>query len=300
MRWLWRAGLALALILLLAVAGWFGLDWAVTERADMMLGSANNHIRSANSLVATVDGDQVMGSESFNSLESISGGSATIAAIKPVLPEADSELGAAEADAGSAAGLPLIDSWYRDYLGKKQHTASLRRQQLSVLGTAAEKLERLYAAGPVLFDATLQLDRLFGQLQDALGRVQSDPQGAAESFRQAAQAYRELQAKLDQADSQTGLELLPELSRIAAGNATVADLGAQLADAAGSGDQAAVQQASAQLESELQTVASGGNLVELWWEQVITPLRQQYDDLQTQAEALDSEAAQLFSERATG
>ncbi|MBI5870191.1 MAG: hypothetical protein HZB44_04430 [Actinobacteria bacterium] len=286
----------LALAALLGLGSWFGIGWLQEQRADGMLTSANSHVGNANGIMAQIEVGR-LGSESFTSLDSISQANRAIESMIPLLEEAATEISSAREDAGTAAGFPLLDDWYRTYMDKKRETAGLRMQQLEVLAETAGRLQQLYAAGPVIFNSVQEMDRLFGQLQDALGKVQNSPAEARTSLDQVSRSFSQLQQQLDQAYAQTGFEVLPELSRTAADNAELAQLAAQLADAAGAGDQARAQQAAVSLEQKLLTTSVSGNTVDLWWQEQIDPLEQEYAELQARQEALDAEAAALYEQR---
>lgn len=297
MNRLLTAAALLVLAALLAAGAWFGLGWLQEKRADRLLSSANSHIERANGIMMEIEVGQ-LGSESFTSLESIGRADSAIKSMTPLLEQAATEISDARDDAGAAAGFPLLDEWQSSYLRTKEESANIRMQQLEVLAETADRLQQLYAAGPVIFNSVQEMDRLFGQLQDALGKVQTDPAEARASLDQIAVSFSQLQQRLDQAYAETGFEVLPELSRTAADNAGLAQLAAQLADAAGAGDQVRAQQAAISLEQKLLSTTISGNTVDLWWQQQIEPLEQKYTELQAQQEALDVEAAALYGQRA--
>ncbi|MHB8792713.1 MAG: hypothetical protein ACYC6O_05190 [Thermoleophilia bacterium] len=295
-RFLTAAAL-LVLAALLAAGAWFGLGWLQEKRADRLLSSANSHIERANGIMMEIEVGQ-LGSESFTSLESIGRADSAIKSMTPLLEQAATEISDARDDAGTAAGFPLLDEWQSSYLRTKEESANIRREQLEVLAETADRLQQLYAAGPVIFNSVQEMDRLFGQLQDALGKVQTNPAEARASLDQIAISFSQLQQRLDQAYAETGFEVLPELSRTAADNAGLAQLAAQLADAAGAGDQVRAQQAAISLEQKLLSTTISGNTVDLWWQQQIEPLEQKYAELQAQQEALDVDAAALYGQHA--
>jgi hypothetical protein len=278
----------------LVIGSWFGLRWVATVRADNMLTSANRHIEAANQVMDQVKVEQ-LSQESFTSLDNISRTGEAIQAMKPLLGQAALEVTEAEDDAGSAAGLPFLTGWYSEYLQKKQESAAVRRQQLDVLAATADRLEQLYAAGPDVYSSIQEMDRLFGQFQAAMGKVQSSPSEAGAILGQVTQSFRDVQIRLDQAYAQTAFEMLPALSKAAAENAELSALAGQLADAAGAGDQAAAQQVAALLEEKLLTTSTSSNAIDSWWQQQITPLQQEYADLQARQEVLDAEAVELYS-----
>lgn len=294
-RFLYIAAI-LALAALLVFGAWFGLGWLQEKRADGALSQANFHIEKANGIMAEIEVGQ-LGSESFTSLDSINRAGGAVESMIPLLEQAASEISSAGEGAATAAGFPLLDSWYSGYLLKKRETAGIRMQQLEVLAETAERLRQLYSVGPVVFNSVQEMDRLFGQFQDALGNVQSSPAEASASLDQIAQSFSQLQKQLDQAYAETGFEILPELSRTAADNAGLASLAAQLADAAGAGDQARAQQAAIGLEEKLLSTSISGNMVDPWWQQQIQPLEQEYAELQSRQESLDAEAAALYGQR---
>ncbi|MHB9112008.1 MAG: hypothetical protein ACYC4D_05210 [Thermoleophilia bacterium] len=290
------AAAILVLAALLALGAWFGLGWLLEDRADGLLSSANSHIEKANGIMAEIEVGQ-LGSESFTSLDGIERADRAIESMIPLLESAATAVSKARDDAGTAAEIPLLDEWYSGYLRKKQETAGIRMEQLEVLAETAGRLQQLYVAGPVIFNSVQEMDRLFGQLQDALGKVQSSPAEARASLDQIALTFSQLQQRLDQAYAETGFEVLPELSRTAADNAGLAQLAAQLADAAGAGDQARAQQAAISLEQKLLSTSISGNTIDLWWHEQIEPLEQEYAELQARQESLDAEAATLYEER---
>ena len=112
-----------------------------------------------------------------------------------------------------------------------------------------------------------------------------------------AQSFRAVRLQLGQADAQTSLEILRERSKTAEENADLSALAAQLADAAGSGDQARAQQIAAQLQKKQLNISFSDNAIDPWWRQQIRPLEQEYADLQAQEEAGDAEAVELYSAR---
>lgn len=283
----------LLLAAMLVLGGWFGLIWLQEQRADRLLASANSHVEKANGIMAGVEVGQ-LGSDSFTSLESIDRAGRAIESMIPQFEAATMELSSAQDDAATAAGLPLLDDWYSSYLDRKQETAGIRMQQLEVLDETANRLRQLYSAGPVIFNSVQEMDRLFGQLQVALGKVQTSPEEARASLDQIALTFSQLQQQIDQAYADTGFEVLPELSRTAADNAELAQLAAQLADAAGSGDQVRAQQAAISLEQKLLSTSISGNTVDHWWQVQIEPLEQEYAELQTRQEELDAESAALY------
>lgn len=286
----------LAFTVLLTVGGWFGVDWVQMKRADDLLLNANSHVEKANAVMAEIKVDQ-LGSESFSSLDSINQAASATESMMPLLDQATTEISGARDNVSMAAGFLLLDEWYRSYLLKKQEAAEIRLQQLEVLAETADRLHQLYSVGPVVFSSIQEMDRLFGQFQDALGKVQSSPVEASTSLIQVANSFSQLQQQLDQAYSENSFEILPELSRTAAENAELALLAAQLADAAGAGDQARAQQAAVGLEGKLLSATISDNLVDLWWQQQIEPLERNYSELQSRQDTLDKEAAALYEAR---
>jgi len=284
------------LVALLALSAWSGLGWVQEKRADSLLSKANSHIETANGIMAGIE-VSALGSESFTSLDSINSAAGAAESMIPLLEQAAAEVSSARDDAARAADIALIDEGYGNYLLKKEETAGARVQQLEVLAATTDQLQQLYSVGPVVFSSVQEMDRLFGQFQDALAKVQSSPAEASSSLGQIAGSFAELQKQLDQAYADTGFEILPELSRTAADNAELAMLAVQLADAAGSGDQAKAQQAAIGLEEKLLSTSISGNLVDLWWQQMIEPLEQEFAGLQSLQESLDAEAAALYEQR---
>ncbi|MBK5225769.1 MAG: hypothetical protein JJD96_04240 [Thermoleophilia bacterium] len=282
--------------ILLAVGGWHGLKWLQVKRADYLLNSANSHMEKANGLMGDIKLEQ-LSSESFTSLDNINLASTALQEMKPFLEQAATEVRQAELDAGSAATMPLLPEWQNEYLQKKQETAAIREQQIASLVEIVSRLQQLYAVGSVVFSSVQEMDRLFGQFQAAMGRVQSSPVEASESLGQIARSFSQVQKQLEESYRQTGFEILPELSKTAADNAELSALAAQLADAAGAGDQGRAQRAAIQLEEKLLSASIAGNAIDSWWQSQIKPLEQEYSDLQMREEALDVEAATLYSSR---
>ena len=128
----------------------------------------------------------------------------------------------------------------------------------------------------MIFNSTQELDRLFGQYQSALGRVQSSPGEASATLGAVAQSFDAVRQQLDQAYTETSLDLLQGLSTTAAEGADLAALAAQLADAAGSGDQARAQQITVQIQEKQLQVSFSDNAIDPWWRQHIRPLEQEY------------------------
>lgn len=286
----------LVFIALLAIGVWFGLVWVQASRANDLLSHANSHIEEANRAMAEIEVGR-LGSDSFTSQDSLSRAAVAVESMIPLLEQAASGISSAQKDVATASGFPLLDSWYSDYLLKKQETAEIRMQQLEVLAETADRLQQFYSVGPVVFSSVQEMDRLFGSFQDALSKVQTSPAEASSSLGQVSRSFSQIQTQLDQAYAETGFEILPELSRTAADNAELAALAAQLADAAGAGDQARAQQAAISLEGKLLSTSFSGNTVDLWWQQQIAPLEQEYADLQSRQETLDAEAAAIYEQR---
>ena len=273
--------------------GWYGLRWFETRRADALLEDANAHIHSADDLMARMQTDR-LGRDSFTSIDNINRAAAALQEMKPLLGEAASDVQDAQDDVSAAAGLRLIDDSYRAYLGKKEEAADLRRQQLDTLASLVDRLDQLYAVGPTVFNSVQEMDRLLGQMQTSMSQVQSSPQSAGPSLQQISASFTQLQNQLDQSYAQSNLQLISELSKSAADNAGLASLGAQLADAAGAGDQAKAQQIASQMEEKLMAISAGGDPLEPWWRSQVDPLQNQFSDLQTQQVSLDAEAASLY------
>lgn len=286
----------LLLAVILAVGGWHGLKWLQVKRAETLLNSANSHMEKANGIMSDIKLVQ-LGQESFTSLDNINLASTAVQEMMPLLEQAATEVGLAEQDAGSAAVMLLLPEWQNEYLQKKQDTAAIREQQMTNLAETVRRLQQLYAVGPVVFSSVQEMDRLFGQFQAALGKVQSSPVEASESLGQIAWSFSQIQKQLEESYRQTGFEILPELSKTAADHADLSAVAAQLADAAGAGDQGRAQQAAVQLEEKLFSTSIAGNVIDSWWKSQIKPLKQEYSDLQTQEEELDLEAATIYSSR---
>lgn len=285
---------AAAVVLTLGL--WLGVPMIQTERANSKLASANNHIEEANLLMSRIEADK-LGADAFTSLDNINTAREAVAGAGPLLKQAEDESRAAANDARSAAGLSSISRGSRDYLLKKGEIATLREQQILVLEDSVNQLDKLYEAGSVVFTSLEEMDRLLGQFQAAMSKVQSNPAEASASLNQASQSMLSVKQKLDDGYQATGFDLLSTLSKSVADYAELSSLAARLADAAGSGDQARAQAAAIELERKLMTTSAARNELDQWWQSEIKPLETLYRDLQSQMEALDEEAAGLYALR---
>lgn len=288
--------ISVLIVIALAIGGWFGLGWLQIKRADSSLADANAHIEEANRLMAAIKVEE-LGPESFSSLDNINRAAEAVVAMLPLIEQAATDVRAAGEESGSAAGMPLLPDWYSSYLQNKQKTAEARGRQLATLSETANRLRELYAAGPLVFSSVQEMDRLFGQFQAAMGKIQTSPGEATAMLAQVAASFAEVQKQLEESFAQTGFEILPDLSKTAADNAELARLAARLADAAGAGDQAKAQQVASQLEEKLLATSISGDAIGAWWQQQIKPLEQDYKEVQTEEEELDADAAALYEQR---
>lgn len=289
----------LALVVLTAVAVWYGGMWVQLKRADAMMSDANDAIAQSNELMSGIRvGD--LGANSFTSLENINRASAAVSAALPLLTEARGDAERARDDARHARGLFRLPAWYYDYLEKKELIALLRIEQLDRLEQTTTNLSALYESGPVIFSSVETMDRLLGQFQAALGMLLSDPAQARTSMDQIAAEMRQVQNRLDAANAEHDFQLLADLSGSVAGNTRLVEQSADLAAATAAGDQAHAQQSAIALEKILLNTSVTRNFLDTWWSQEIEPLQREYTNLQSRQEELDLEAATIYSrERGT-
>ncbi|MFA5802652.1 MAG: hypothetical protein WC911_09300 [Thermoleophilia bacterium] len=284
------AGGALALGLSL------GIPFVQNERANTKLAGANNHIEEANLLMSRIEADK-LGADTFTSQENISTAREAVAGAEPLLKQATDSVREASRDARSAAGLSSISPDNRDYLLKKAEIADLREQQLLVLEDTVVQLGNLYKGGSVVFTSLEEMDMLLGQFQVAMSMVQSNPAEASATLKQTSQSMLKVKQELDDGYSATGLNLLTAMSQSVGEYADLSSMAAQLADAAGAGDQTRAQAVAIDLEKKLMTTSGARNELENWWQSEIEPRESLYRDLQAQMETLDEEAAGLYATR---
>lgn len=284
------AGGALALGLSL------GIPFVQNERANSKLADANNHIEEANLLMSRIEADK-LGADTFTSLENISTAREAVAGAGPLLKQATDSVREASRDARSAAGLSSISPDNRDYLLKKAEIADLREQQLLVLEDTVSQLGNLYEGGSVVFTSLEEMDMLLGQFQVAMSLVQSNPAEASATLKQTSQSMLKVKQELDGGYLATGLNLLTAMSQSVGEYADLSSTAAQLADAAGAGDQTRAQAVAIDLEKKLMTTSGARNELENWWQSEIEPRETLYRDLQAQMESLDEEAAGLYATR---
>ncbi|MFA6002291.1 MAG: hypothetical protein WC828_09325 [Thermoleophilia bacterium] len=275
---------------------WLGIPFVQAERANTKLASANNHIEEANMLMSRIEADK-LGADTFSSLENINVAREAVAGAEPLLKQAMDSVRSASIDARSAASLSTISPDYRDYLLKKAEIADLRGQQLQVLADTVAQLGNLYEAGTVVFTSLDEMDKLLGQFQVAMSMVQSNPAQASTTLKQTSQAMLQVKQQLDDGYAATGFNLLSAMSRSVNDYADLSSLAAQLADAAGAGDQTQAQAAAIELERKLMSTGSARTELENWWQSEIKPRETLYRDLQAQMETLDEEAAGLYATR---
>jgi len=290
-------------VFILLVAGvaltlgfWLGIPFVQAERANTKLASANNHIEEANLLMSRIEADK-LGADTFTSLENINMARETVAGAEPLLKQAAGSVREASRDARSAANLSSISPDNRDYLLKKAEIADLREQQLLVLEDTVAQLDDLYEGGTVVFTSLEEMDRLLGQFQVAMSMVQSNPTDASAALKQTSQSMLQVKQKLDDGYAATGFNLLATMSQSVGDYADLSSLAAQLADAAGAGNQTRAQAAAIELERKLMSTGGARNELKNWWQSEINPRETLYRDLQARMETLDEEAAGLYATR---
>ncbi len=283
---------ALAAVALTAVM-LLGLPRLQQLRANSALASANAHIARADSLMSGIE-VPATAATSFSSLDGINQARGALADADASLGKAATEVNLSREEAAAACGLSLLPGWYRDYLGKKRDAAGLRLQQIHMLRQAADKLGRLYAAGPVIFQAQQDIDRLTGQLETAVGQIQATPAQAQSALRQIAQSLRGVQKQLDDQQAKATFDLLAQMSQQVGNEAGAAEAAAQFASAVAAGDQGRAGSAARTLEQELLAIGAGADALSRWQSRNIDPLLNQAGDLQAQEEKLDREAAGLY------
>lgn len=286
---------ALAALALLALLGWLALPRIQAARAGSLLEEANNHIESANGSLQQLSFD-LLAVDGFTSLDSITAAEESLSGSAALLEASAADIDRASEKVTAASGLLLLPGWYGDYLGKKQEIAGLRSQQLQILTEASTRLDELYGAAPLIFQSMEEMDRLLGQLEAAAAKTQSDPATASAELSQTAASMRAIQQQLDGLHQETDFQLLQQMSRNVAGNASLAEAAASLADAVASGDQARVQVAADTLEQQLLDTTVGVDYLDMWFRKKLRPLRKDYDELQEQQALLDAQAAGIYAE----
>lgn len=291
-RWL-ILGAALLVAFPALVGGAYALIRAQTSRADSLLTGANGHIEQANALIAGLGLDKLDAGQ-FTSLENISTSASVAASAGPGLESARQETQAAADAARRARGLLLLPAWYGEYLSKKEEVAGLRLEQIDTLSQKIDDLNKLYASGDIIYKAIQDRDRLMGEFQAAYGMIKDDPTGAIRILGAVDQGLRQTMADLTAAYKQNGFSLLYDLSASTGRYIELTDLARSLASAAAAGDQAGIQDISASIENKLGELAQSTAIVDAWWQDRITPLERQNDELQTRQEQLDAEASAIY------
>ncbi len=284
--------LAATALMVLAAIAWFTLPWFQARRADSLLVDANGHIENANRVMADI-GIDLLSLEGFTSLEGIDKAREAVAAARPRLEESAAEVDRAAAAADKGAGLARLPGWYANYLRKKREVAELRGQQLQILQDAADKLEELYQAAPLMFQSMEEMDRLLGRFESAMDTTQDDPSGAAATLDDISRSMRAIQQQLEDLFAQSGFILIQRMADNVRDNAELAEQSKLLADAVASGNQAMVQQTASDLENHLMKTDIGIDYLQLWLDTEIKPLKIDYEKLQSRQQQLDEEAAEL-------
>ncbi len=104
---------------------------------------------------------------------------------------------------------------------------------------------------------------------------------------------RAIQQQLDQRRARTGLDLLTDLSQKVSGVADVADLASRVAAAVASGSQSQAEASAQALVTRLLGLKATTDDVDRWMILNIDPLLNGYDQMQTEAKQLDSQAKAL-------
>jgi hypothetical protein len=290
----WRYAMALAVTaLVLAVFILLLLPYLQTWRANSLLADANSHIESANLNLSRINTD-LLEIEGFTSLESIELASEALAEAQPLLMSSNDEIGRARRKADAAANLFRLPVDYQLYLKKKSRITDLRSQQQDILLEAAGKLDDLYAVAPLVFQSMEDMDRLFGQFQQALGDIRETPQQAAAQLGQLSDSMHSIQHELDSGYQRSSFEMLKDFSANAGQYAALATAAAELAGAIATGEQEQTQEAANNLESQLLSTTVGIDYLDLWLRQEIDPLRDRYRQLQSEQEQLDGEAKEAY------
>ena len=283
---------ALAAVALTAVV-LLGLPRLQQLRANSALASANAHIARADSLMSGID-VPATAAASFSSLDGINQARGALADADASLGKAATEVNQSREEAAAACGLSLLPGWYRDYLGRKRDAAGLRLRQIDKLRQAADRLGQLYTAGPVIFQAQQDIDRLTGQLETAVGQIQATPAQTQSALTQIAQSLRGVQKQLDDQQARAHLDLLAQMSQEVGNEAGAADAAAQFAGAVAAGDQGRAGSAAQALEQKLLAIGAGADDLSRWQSRNIGPLLDEAGNLQAQEKELDREAAGLY------
>lgn len=283
------AGAGAAAVIL---AGWLFFPQLQTVRANSHLAAANSSVRQANRLVASIDADALKTAR-FSSVNEIHQEQNLLDQYSRQLHRAGSEIRQADAEASSAAGLARLPGGYRNYLQEKASVAQLRLKQIGNLQKAVAKLKQLYGSGDVIFQSLNDMDRLLGQLQAAIAELQANPDAARTSLENVSKSMRAIQQQLDQRRAQTGLDLLTDLSQKVSGDADVADLASRVAAAVASGSQSQAEASAQALVTRLLGLKATTDDVDRWMILNIDPLLNGYEQMQTEAKQLDSQAKAL-------
>ena len=287
-KWMLAGAGAAAVIL----AGWLFFPQFQTVRANSDLAVANASIGQANRLVASIDTDALK-TAGFSSVNEIHQEQSLLDQYSRRLNWAGSEIRQADAEASSAAGLARLPGGYRNYLQAKAAVARLRLKQLGNLQEAVAKLKRLYGSGNVIFQSLNDMDRLLGQLQTAISELQANPDAARTSLENVSKSMRIIQQQLDQRRAQTGFDLLTDMSQEVSGDADVADLASRVAAAVATGSQSQAEASAQALVTRLLGLKATTDDVDRWMILNIDPLLNGYDQMQTEAKQLDSQAKAL-------
>lgn len=288
-----KALITVAVMALAIPAAWYGSAWMQLKRADSMMANANDAIARANERMSRIRvGD--LGANSFTSLDNIKRASAAVNAARPLLADTRGDIERVRDEAHRARGLARLPDWYYSYLEIKEQIAQLRLEQLDRLEQTTAAMGALYASGPVIFNSIEEMDRLLGQFQAALGKLQSDPGQARASMDQIAAEMRQLQTGLDAANAENDFQLLADLSGSVAANIRLVEQSAALAAATAAGNQAQAQQSAIALEKLLLNTSITSNYLNNWWRQEIDPLERDFNALQSRQEELDQQAAAAY------
>lgn len=290
----WRyITLALVAAIVLAAVFFLLLPQLQVWRANSYLADANSHIESANQSLMSINAD-LLEIEGFTSPEGIEKASATLADAQPLLESSSNEIGVARRQADTAANLFRLPGDFRLYLQKKSRITELRSEQQEILSQAASKLDELYEVAPLVFQSMEDMDRLFGQFQQALGDIRESPQQTAAQLGQLADSIGKIQRELDAGYQKSSFEMLKDFSANAGQYAALATAAADLANAVAAGEQEQTQEAANTLESHLLNTTVGIDYLDLWLRQEIDPLRDRYHTLQDEQEQLDREAKEAY------
>lgn len=284
---------ALIALLVLALAFFLLLPQLQAWRANSYLTEANSHIQSANQNLESISAG-LLEIEGFTSLDGIEKASSALADAQPLLESSSIEIDSAGRQVNNAADLFRLPGDFRLYLEKKSRITELRSEQQEILSRAASKLDDLYEVAPLVFQSMEDMDRLFGQFQQALGDVRDTPQQAAVQLGQLADSFGKIQRELDAGYQQSSFEMLKDFSANAGQYAALATAAADLASAIATGEQEQTQEAANNLENHLLSTTVGIDYLDMWLRQEIDPLRDRYHTLQDEQERLDSEAQEVY------